>query len=143
VSCPTGSKPLGGGVSVASIDNSAVGAGVTMAANEPEGRQWLVQESNAGTTNASASAVVVCGSVPKYRVLASREQHVPAQTQLMMKATCPAPTVVMGGGGSVKALSFSVNFAWSTMNEGFDWFLAVNNATDEGIDASAVVICGS
>jgi hypothetical protein len=136
--CPTGSKPLGGGVHVASSDLS-----VNMANTLPLSRQWQVDENNAGTTDTTATAIVICGSVPKYRQIIAPLHHVPAQSQVLVKATCPAPFVVMGGGGFSGSLSTSVDLAFSSMDEGFDWFAAINNPTDTTTGAVGTVVCAT
>ena len=136
--CPTGSKPLGGGIRVASTDLS-----VNMANNLPLNRQWQVDENNASATNTTATAIVICGSVPKYRVIIAPLHHVPAQSQVLVKATCPAPFVVMGGGGFSGSLDVNVDLASSSMDEGFDWFAEINNPTDTTTGAVAVAVCGT
>jgi hypothetical protein len=141
--CPSGSKAIGGGASVASIDNSPVDLGANLADTLPDGRQWQVQENNAGTTNVSVTAVAVCASLPSYRVVVGPALTVSAQSQAMVKATCPAPTVVVGGGAFSDVLSLSVDLAWSTMDEGFDWFAGINNVSDGSAAFRAVVVCAT
>lgn len=136
--CPTGTKPLGGGVHVASTDLS-----VNMANNLPLNRKWQVDENNAGATNTTATAIAICGSVPKYRQIIAPLHHVPVQAQVLVKATCPAPFVVMGGGGFSGSLDATVDLAFSSMDEGFDWFAAINNPTDMTTGAVAVVVCAT
>jgi hypothetical protein len=136
--CPIGSKPLGGGITVASTDLS-----VNMAVSLPQNRQWRVDENNASATSAMANAFAICGSVPKYRVIVAAVHNVPAQSQVLVKATCPAPTVVMGGGAISGSLSVAVNLALSSMDEGFDWFAGINNTSDQSTGAAAVVVCGT
>ena len=90
-----------------------------------------------------ATAIVICGSVPKYRQIIAPLHHVAAQTQVLVKATCPAPFVVMGGGGFSGSLSTSVDLASSSMDEGFDWFAEINNPTDTTTGAVATVVCAT
>jgi hypothetical protein len=91
-SCPTGSKPLGGG----GFSDSGLTA-VTTSGSFPVPTGWVVSERNAGATASRLTAFVVCGKVSGYR-LVSLPVSVLSDGLTLGGSMCPGTKVVLGGG---------------------------------------------
>src|SRR5207245_5843406 len=91
--CPAGTMPLGGGgvTSSSSTDNNMNGTA-------PSGPSWAVTQNNAGTTDATITAVAVCGKVHGYKILKGKTLPIGLGSQGGSFAACPAPTVPISGG---------------------------------------------
>jgi hypothetical protein len=135
--CPAGTMPLGGGgvTSSSSTDNNMNGTA-------PNGRSWVVRQNNAGTTDATITAVAVCGKVHGYRVVKGKPFPVGIGLDVGSFASCPAPTVPIGGGVFSGSQSVFVNFQGS-FPTGHEWDSFVNNSTEFPITSTAVVVCAS
>jgi len=133
--CPTGTKPLGGGGFT-----SSEGTDTNMNGTAPKGRTWIVRENNAGTTDATIGAVAVCGKLHGYRVVKGTPFSVTHGLEAGSFASCPAPTVPISGGVFSGSKSVFVNFAGS-FRTGHDWDAFVNNSTEGDISSAAVVVC--
>jgi uncharacterized protein YjlB len=135
--CPAGTMPLGGGgvTSSSSTDNNMNGTA-------PNGRSWTVTQNNAGTTDATITAVAVCGKVHGYRVVKGKPFPVDLGLEAGSFASCPAPTVPVGGGVFSGSKSVFVDFVGS-FPTGHEWDSFVNNSTEFPITSTAVVVCAS
>src|SRR5262249_31794599 len=135
VTCPSGSKPLSGGVSATS-DSLAVNINSTM----PEGRDWVAEENNASPDAGAGSAFVVCAKLPGYTVVLGDSFDNPAGGSTESFATCPAPTLPVGGGASSNALSHDVNVGGMGISgTGFVSFM--DNASAFDFLSSTTAIC--
>jgi hypothetical protein len=137
VTCPTGSKPLSGGVSPTSDS-----VFVSMNTSEPAGRSWEVFENNAtpDLDGNEISAFAVCGKVPGYTLVTSGSVANPAGSHTLSFATCPDPTVAIGVG----AVSDTTNLAVSMSGMGLDGTEALssmNNASGTDFVSSTIAIC--
>jgi hypothetical protein len=135
--CPAGTMPLGGGgfTSSSSTDNNMNGTA-------PNGRSWVVRQNNAGTTDATIGAIAVCGKVHGYRVVKGKPFLVDLGLEGGSFASCPTPTVSIGGGVFSGSKSVFVNFLGS-FPTGHEWDSFINNSTEGPITSTAVVVCAS
>lgn len=137
--CPSGSKPLGGGASATS--NSVF---TNLASTFPQGRSWRVDENNASAGGDKVTPFAICGSVPRYHVVIGPAQTLRAGTQTETIADCPPNLVPIGGGGFASTSSVGVNINETAfgglMN---DWINFVNNNSGVDFTGSSVVICAA
>jgi hypothetical protein len=135
--CPTGTKPLGGGGFTSSESTD-----VNMNGTAPKSRTWIVRENNASTADATIGAIAVCGKMHAYRVVKGKPFGVIHGLEAGSFASCPAPTVPISGGVFSGLKSVFVNFAGS-FRTGHEWDAFVNNSTEGDISSAAVVVCAS
>jgi hypothetical protein len=135
VDCPRGSQPLGGGVDATS-DSLAVNANSLF----PSGRTWVARENNASPDANAIAAVAVCGKLPGYTFVFSDPVLDGVGSHTLSFATCPAPTVPVGGGGASNSPNIAVDLGG--MGFGGDEFISsMNNASPVVVASSTVVIC--
>jgi hypothetical protein len=135
VTCPKGSKPLSGGVSATS-DSPLVSTNTSV----PLGRSWEAFENNTSPDANAVSAFAVCAKIPGYTVVQGTLVTNPANSHTPSFATCPDPTVVIGGGADSNAPSLFVNVSGTGMaGTEFDSFM--NNASGVDFLSSSVAIC--
>jgi hypothetical protein len=133
--CPQGSKPLGGGVASSSFSIFA-----NINTTIPSLRSWVVFVNNASADDADLSARVVCGKLPGYTVSFGSVVANPAGSHTPSFATCPAPTVPIGGGGGSSSTSVAVNIG-GMGTAGSDFLSSENNASGVDFVSSTVAIC--
>src|SRR3954451_24324977 len=124
--CPSGSKPLGGGVASSSFSVLA-----NINTTIPSLGSWVVFVNNASADDTDLSARVVCGKVPGYTVSFGSVVVNPAGSHTQSVATCPAPTVPIGGGGGSNSTSVAVDIG-GMGPAGSSFLSSENNQT--GID---------
>jgi hypothetical protein len=156
-SCPTSTKPLGGGA----LSNGSTS--VDLGGSRPFRNGWRITEENLTATLASrvtepgptVKAFAVCGSVPGYRLVTGNGQTVLPTSQATVTATCPTGSVVLGGGASVTTSSIGVNFNASGPDEQtvvtanslprssriFAWQTIVNDNNEVPATAAPFAIC--
>jgi hypothetical protein len=135
--CPTGSKPLGGGV--------ASGSGsvqVNINTTIPIGHAWLDQMNNASPVDTDNVAFVVCGKVAGYTVVAPAPVDNPAVSHTLSFAACPPGTVAIGGGGASGSIRVDVNLG-GMGDAGAEVDSFMNNASSFDSSSSTVAICAS
>ena len=135
--CPAGTLPLGGGgaTSSSSTDNNMNGTA-------PNGRSWTVTQNNAGTADATITAVAVCGKVHGYKVVRGKPFPVSSGGEAGGFAACPVPTVPISGGVISGSKNVFVDFVGS-FPTGNEWDSFINNSTEGPITSTAVVVCAS
>jgi hypothetical protein len=95
ISCPAGTVPWGGGVGF-SGGTSEVGQDINTSAPTADGWRGRYNNRNGRTTNFVVSAV--CAAQPRKYTVAFAQGPNLAGTIATVTATCPANTVVLGGG---------------------------------------------
>jgi hypothetical protein len=133
--CPHGSKPLGGGVASGSFSVLA-NINITL----PAGPDWVVDVTNASPDDADFAVQVVCGKVPGYAVVSSDAVLNPAGSHTLSFATCPEPTVPIGGGAGSSTSNIAVNIG-GMGTDGSDFVSSMNNATGLDFTSSTVAVC--
>jgi hypothetical protein len=133
--CPQGTKPLSGGV-----QSSAFSLSVNVNTSVVAGRGWITFENNASGQNEAVDTVVVCGKVSGYLVVGGTAVDSPPNDQSSSVASCPAGSVVIGGGTTTNAANVGVNINTSTI-VGSQWESFVNNATTFDFVQATIVIC--
>lgn len=135
--CPAGTMPLGGGGAPASSSTD-----ITMNGTAPSGSSWIVRQNNTGATPTSFEAVAVCGKLHGYRVVKGKPFTVASGGQAGSFATCPAPTVPIGGGVLTGRSSVGVSFQGS-FPTGHEWEAFMTNSSEGPTTTNAVVVCAS
>jgi hypothetical protein len=137
VACPRGSKPLGGGV-----ESSSGGLDVNINSTVPDGQSWFVRMNNAGPNTTDFSVRVVCGKLAGYTVVFGSGVVNPADSSTFSSASCPAPTVPIGGGAASDAFSIGVNVGGMAVSgSGFVSFM--HNASGVDFISSTDALCAS
>jgi hypothetical protein len=133
--CPHGSKPLGGGVSSSSFSVLA-----RINTTVPAGPDWVADVTNASPDEADFAVRVVCGKVPGYTVVSGDAVLNPAGSHSLSVATCPAPTVPIGGGAGSSTANIAVNIG-GMGTSGSDFVSSMNNETGLDFTSSTFAIC--
>jgi hypothetical protein len=133
--CPQGTRPLSGGAQSSSFSLS-----VNVNTSVVAGRGWITFEDNASGQNEAVDTVVVCGKVSGYLVVGGATVDSPPNDQSSSVASCPAGSVVIGGGTTTNAANVGVNINTSTIL-GSQWESFVNNATAIDFAQATSVIC--
>jgi hypothetical protein len=134
--CPAGTHPLGGGGFTSSGNRT-----VAINSTGPNGQTWAVEENNGTTLDWGITAFAVCGNPHGYRVVKGGQFTVGAGTRLGSQATCPAPTVVVGGGAFAASSSLQVNVAGTIPGGRTTWQSFIANASASPITATPEAIC--
>jgi hypothetical protein len=135
--CPPGTKPLGGGVAT-----SSNGLDSNINSTIPDGESWFVKMSNSGGDAVNFSVRAVCGTLAGYTVVFGSGVVNPADTSSLSSASCPAPTVPIGGGAASNALSVSVNIGGMGPS-GSDFVSSMHNASGVDFISSTYALCAS
>jgi hypothetical protein len=93
VSCPAGSRPLGGGGAVGAFNTTT-----NLNSSFPVANGWRVDVNNRASGPEFFSAIVVCGTLKGYQVVSGDQFETTPFSVTRGSATCPAPTVPIGGG---------------------------------------------
>jgi hypothetical protein len=133
--CPHGSKPLGGGVSSSSFSVLA-----SINTTVPAGPDWVVDVTNASPDDADFAVRVVCGKLAGYAVVSGDAVLNPAGSHTLSFATCPAPTVPIGGGAGSSTPNIAVDIG-GMGTAGSDFVSSMNNATGLDFTSSTLAIC--
>jgi hypothetical protein len=104
--CPSGTKPLAGGV----FSNSSA-ANVDLTASFPVASQWRVAEGNDTTAATQVGAVAVCGSIRGYRVRSKPVTDVFSGLELGGVECAGAGKVAIGGGAFSTTTTLDVRLA--------------------------------
>ncbi|MGH3138133.1 MAG: hypothetical protein ACRDQE_00210 [Gaiellales bacterium] len=135
--CPSGTRPLGGGGITSSTSTDA-----NMNGTAPKGQTWVVRQNNGSTADATIAAIAVCGKMHGYRVVKGKPFAVTHGLEAGGFASCPAPTVPISGGVFSGSQSVFVNFPGS-FKSGHRWHAFVNNSTEGDITSAAVAVCAT
>jgi hypothetical protein len=138
--CPTGSKPIGGGAAATSSQLFT-----NMASTFPQGKAWRVDENNASSTGNTITPFAICGQVPGYHVAIGPAGNIMAQTELFLTADCPPGLIAIGGGAFASTSSVGVNInetAPSTASN-FEWVSYINNDSGVNFTGSSVAVCAA
>jgi hypothetical protein len=133
--CPKGSKPLGGGVSSSSL--SVLASINTMI---PAGPDWVADVTNASPDDTDFAVRAVCGRVAGYRVVTGDPVTNPAGSHTTSVATCPAPTVPIGGGAASSTSRIAVVIGGMGIS-GADFVSSMNNTSGLDFLSSTTAIC--
>jgi hypothetical protein len=136
-SCPTGTKPLGGGPVVASGE-----VGASIHASYPISTGWVVVVNNNTASSTTFAIEVVCAKKPAGWKIVTASASNTAGSQKQVIATCPAATKVLGGGGSSSGHSLLVNLNSMIPSGTREWVVDTNNASASTTTAHAYAVCG-
>ena len=134
--CPAGTKPLGGGGST-----NALSTAVNLDSTGPQGQSWAVEEGNGTLTAFTLTAVAVCGKANGYRVVKGSTFSSLANSIGGSNATCPAPTVVVGGGVFAASSETAVSVAATFPGSRIEWDADVSNNTTSATTAVTEAVC--
>jgi hypothetical protein len=134
--CPTGTKPLGGGGFTSSGNTS-----VNLNSSGPQGGSWAIEEGNGTLDDWTLTAVAVCGKATGYQVVKGPIFSSLANSIGGSNATCPAPTVVVGGGVFAASAETSVSVAATFPGSRTEWDAAVTNSSAAATTAVTEAIC--
>jgi hypothetical protein len=136
VACPQGTQPLAGG---GFWNDPSIARNLTD--SFPSGRFWSVDGANNTAFDANLTAVAVCGKLKGRIVVQGMGIQVPDQGHGTAIATCPAPTVPVGGGAfapfDLLATLGGTQFA-VTVN---GWVATENNVTGGTIFMAPIAVC--
>ena len=136
LSCPTGKVPFGGGVLVSS---AALDANVN--SSFPNASSWLVDVNNGSSSATTFRIFVICAKKPKlYQLVTTPPALVAAGFSGHAIASCPAGTVVLGGGSFSFSGQTTVNLN-STFDAGNGWRTDMNNASLSSSNIESLAIC--
>lgn len=114
--------------------------GVSVNSLFPSGRTWQAIESNASSGADAIAAVAVCGKIAGYTVVQGASVLDPAGSHTLSFASCPAPTVPIGGGAFTSSGSLAHSLA-GMGTSGTDFISFMNNASGLTFASSTVAIC--
>ena len=148
--CSPGSVVLGGGADV--VDGSA-NFGTELQESAPGtsswGSLWLVAVSNHSSSSHDIDINAICGTAPSGYTVAEHTVSLPAGGFVRQAATCPAGTVVLGGGAAVVGAG-SANFgtelqesAPGTNSSGSIWLVAVSNHSSTSYNLRIFAVCAT
>jgi hypothetical protein len=133
--CPTGSQPLSGGPFSSSFQ---LFTNVNTTINSQHG--WTVVENNASAEDDSVTADVICAKINGYLAVPGQTVVNPAGSQTFSTSSCPAPSVVVGGGTASNAPSVGVNVN-SSIIDANGWDSYENNASGVDFQELTTAIC--
>jgi hypothetical protein len=133
--CPGRLQPTGGGARTNRDDR-----GLDLNSSEPSVNAWRVDENNATSTGSTFSVFAVCARLKGYSVARSAPGTVPVGGQVRVTATCPAPSVPVGGGvfSSTSDLRTDINTT-APLDNG--WTAIENNGSAVTSVATAIAVC--
>lgn len=138
-SCPSGSKPIGGGAAATSSDLFT-----NMASTFPQGKAWRVDENNASAGGDMVTPFAICGQVPGYHVVVGPAGNLTAQTEVLTTADCPSGLIAIGGGAFASTSSVGVNINETGPGESDnEWISFINNDSGVNFTGSSVAVCAA
>ncbi len=133
--CPGRLQPVGGGARTTSSSRA-----IDLNSSIPSGRSWRVDENNATATSSTFSVFAVCARLKGYAVVTGPAGTVPAGGQVRVTATCPAPSLPVGG-GVFSNTSDLRNDISTTLPDHQDWISIENNGSPISSLATPYAIC--
>ena len=140
VTCPTGTKALGGGGGTTD-GNTATNLNTSSPYRHHGATGWDVHVNNNSTADNTAWAYVECGKVKGWSLQSSTAVDNPAETQSLARVSCPGDTVPTGGGVFSGSTNLLTNINSTCPESGMSgWSAWENNAStnDQHMDAWAV-----
>ena len=136
VACPSGTKPVGGGVTV---DAENVLAGVN--SSYPIASSWAADVNNTSGADTLMNVFAVCAKRPKltFKVVTA-SFSVAANSQASGRAICPRG-VVVGGGTRSDSASTAINVNSSFPDTTKSWRVDMDNATPTASTFAVFAIC--
>jgi len=136
--CPAGTVVWGGGVTASGGLEQTLNSSFPSTSGPPA---WEVYINNAESSDESFTVYAVCAKKPKKYVIEEGPAASPAGDQTPVSATCPAQTVVLGGGTYVNALGplFGINSSFPAGNQ---WISDINNSSGVTVTVATDAICG-
>jgi hypothetical protein len=133
--CPGRLQPVGGGARTFGASR-----GIDLNSSLPSVRSWRVDENNATSTASTFSVFAVCARLKGYAVVRGAAGTVPAGGQLRVTATCPVPSLPVGGG--VFSSTSDLRNTISTLEPDHqDWVSIENNGSAVTSEATPYAIC--
>ena len=137
--CPAGSVPLGGGGQVYYPSEVWLASSTPTVGNTG----WDIDYNNYRTLTTPAELYAICANAPAdYRIVSSGLVLAPPGVQSKAEATCPAGTVVLGG-GVTSFSAYSVNISDSYPNGKTGWVGAMSNTSGVDTNIEAYATCGA
>ena len=138
VTCPTGTKVLGGGGISSSLDLA-----VNINSSIPQDNGWAIAMNNESTSSESFNIYAVCAKVfyrTAYSIVTGAHVTNTAGTETSWYVPCPAGESAVGGGGLSSSTSTAVNMNSSWPSHG-GWEVSENNATYVDELLTPYVVC--
>jgi hypothetical protein len=137
--CPTGTKPLGGGAASNGASNF-----ITLSTSAPTGtRSWGISENNATGTDHLISVLAVCGTVQGYSVVHGPSVSVRGPSVTSVGSSCPRGHAPTGGGAAIQSSSVGAFLNSTTFGDANDWNTFVTNTSAVPFKASTTVVCAA
>ena len=144
VSCPSGTVVWGGGVFI--DDPSNLDLTINDSIPDADGGGWQVTVNNATETETDSEIFALCADQPaSYSIEDTGAAENPGGSDTLATTSCPAGSVVLGGGGytSEPSTSVSLNSSWPTSSKRIDsWDVYVNNRSVLQEVIVAYAVCG-
>jgi hypothetical protein len=136
--CPAGTVPWGGGAVI-----SGSNINLNLNSSFPSGSAWVADVNNVSGSTGLFNVYVVCAVAPrKYTVVESSAFTSPADGQAEGTVSCPANTVVLGGGSLSNSGSVAVNLNSTLPNASTSWRADQNTNTSTSSTFEVFAICG-
>jgi hypothetical protein len=121
---------------------STTSTSVAVGSSFPSTTGWVGTLNNVSGATTTFDVVAVCARAPRlYQVVLIAPLTARANSQAGGTATCPAGTVVLGGGSIANTSSVAVNIN-STLPSGKSWHVDLNNNTVPDTTFDVLAICG-
>lgn len=135
VACPGTRQPSGGG---ALVSSSALS--VNLNSSYPSGRSWRVDVNNTSGADTTFTVYAICLNHASAYTVATNSAVAATGTQSAVQVSCPANTVIIGGGALSHSFSTGVTINSIHPLGGSTWWANMNNtdATDSNFTAYAI-----
>jgi len=137
VACPAGTVPFAGGEVVTSFDLHA-----NVNSSFPQAAGWAVDVNNGSGGDTTFTVYAICAQQPRQYQVVEASQIVATGSQSTLAASCPAGTVVLGGGALSDSGSLGSNINGTYSEGSWAWRTDSNNATAGPVAIHDFAICG-
>jgi hypothetical protein len=136
VSCPQGTQPLAGG---GFWNDISIARNLTD--SFPSGRFWAVDGANNTAFDAHLTAVAICGKLKGRTVVQGTSVQIVPNSRASGVATCPAPTVSIGGGAfaTFDLLATLGGTQFAVTVDG--WVATEGNVADHVVGMVPIAVC--
>jgi hypothetical protein len=139
IACPAGTVPFGGGAGFA---GGLPDFGMNLNTSAPSGNGWRARYNNSSARNASFVIMAMCAKAPKRYTTTFATIDNPPGDEASTTATCPARTVVLGGGAfsTSDVPGAAITSAWPSSTKTYTGFLF--NGTTRAERLTVFAVCG-
>jgi len=138
--CPKGTVSLGGGGASKSSDTSVSLNGIQPITGDGI-YNFEVYMNNASASDSSFEAQVICGKKPTGYVLKSAKASNPSRKDSSSHASCPAKSVVVGGGALSSSIDLAVDVTTTAPDKDSAWVSSEANGSSSDASVTSFAIC--